>query len=134
MPRSLRVLVWGYGVLACAAVFAAALDLPGRGTWGLRLSGDRIMAVTPGGPAAQAGLVAGERFVGAPPAVPGARHVVVDPDRREHVLVAAPLDPGERARTATLLLLAAAFAVVAAFALAARGDRLVLAFALFAFS
>ncbi|MEO6462453.1 MAG: GAF domain-containing SpoIIE family protein phosphatase [Candidatus Eisenbacteria bacterium] len=134
MSRSLRALVWGYGIVAALVVFAAALDLPERGTWGLRVSGDRIMAVTPGGPAAQAGLVAGEPFTGAPPAVPGARHVVLDTNGDERTLIAAPADPAEGARTACLLLLAAAFALVGGAALAARGDRLVLAFALFAFS
>jgi serine phosphatase RsbU (regulator of sigma subunit) len=134
MSRSLRALVWGYGVSAALVVCAAALDLPDRGTWGLRVSGDRIMAVTPGGPADRAGVVAGLRFTDAPPAVPGARHVVVDASGRRRVLVAAPADASERARTAGLLVLAAAFALVGAAALFARGDRLVVAFALFAFS
>ena len=134
MSRSLRALVWGYGISAGLVVLAAALDLPERGTWGLRVSGDRIMTVTPGGPADRAGLVAGMRFDDAPPAVPGARHVVLDPSGLEHTLVAAPADAAERTRAAGLLVLAGAFALVGAVALAARGDRLVVAFALFAFS
>ena len=134
MTRFLRALVWGYGILAAMAVFAAALDLPDRGTWGVRLRGERIMAVTPGGPAARAGLVAGEPFEGAPPPVPGTTHVVPAKDGTPRSLVAARADASERARTAGILLLAAAFTAIGALALAARGDRLVLAFALFAFS
>jgi serine phosphatase RsbU (regulator of sigma subunit) len=134
MTRLLRALVWGYGVLAALAVLVAALDLPDRGTWGVRMRGERIMAVTRGGPAERAGLVAGEPFAGAPPPVPGARFVVPAADGTPRTLVAAPADAAERARTAGILLLAAAFAGIGGLALAARGDRLVLAFALFAFS
>ena len=99
----------------------------------MRLRGDRVMAVTPGGPAARAGIAVGDHLVAPPPAVPGARP-------RRHLeaarvtLIAAPPGASERARAIVALVLAAAFALVGALALAARGDRLVVAFALFAFS
>lgn len=134
MLRSLRALVWGYGILALVTVFAVALGLPDRGTWGLRMRGDLVMAVTPGGPAARAGIVAGERLSPPPPAVTGATHVVPGPATASRTLIAVPADAAERTRLGIVILLAFAFTLVGALALAARGDRLVVAFALFAFS
>ncbi len=133
MIRSLRASVWGYGIVAGLIVLAVALELPARGTWGMRLRGDRVMAVTPGGPADRAGIAVGDHVVAPPPAVPGARHVATLGDRTVLLVAAAP-GASERARTAVALVLAAAFAIVGALALAARADRLILAFSLFAFS
>ncbi len=133
MTRSLRAPVWGYGIVAGLIVLAVALELPSRGSWGVRLRGDRVMAVTPGGPADRAGIAVGDRLAAPPPAVPGATYLARIGDR-DIPLTAAPPSASERARSIVTLVLAAAFALVGAVALAARGDRLVLAFALFAFS
>ncbi len=141
MLRGLRMLVWGLGVLSAAYVVLNAATLPHRGSFGLRTRGETVMAVTPDGPAARAGIRASDRIPGLPPAVRGVARVVrVERSAApgapafEAILIATAPDEAERARTGLALLLAAAFVVVAALVLLLRADRLVFAFALFAFS
>jgi serine phosphatase RsbU (regulator of sigma subunit) len=137
MSRLLRLSAWGYGLVAATLLVLALASLPGRGSWGLRMRGERVMAVEPGGPAARAGLRADDRIVRLPPAVLGRERTVAltrDGQAVERSLVAVAPGEAERARVALALLLAFAFVAVSTGVLAARSDRLVLAFAAFGFS
>ncbi len=139
MSRYRRWLVWGYAFWTAAVVGLGAAGLPVRGSYGWRLRGDHVMIVDPSGPAAQAGILPGDRVQGGVPALPlldASTEVRIERAHRTYPLhlVAAPLTPDERSRALLMLALAGAFIVVAGSVWVMRADALVFAFVLFAFS
>jgi len=139
MSRFRRWLVWGYAFWTASMVGLGAAGLSVRGSYGWRLRGDQVMIVEPASPAAQAGILPGDRILGGAPAPP-----VLDASTQIRIargvqtlpfqLTAAPLEPAERARALLNLALAGAFVVVAGSVWVLRADALVFAFVLFAFS
>jgi serine phosphatase RsbU (regulator of sigma subunit) len=139
MSRFRRWLVWGYAFLTATTVALGAVGLTVRGSYGWQLRGERVMIVDPGGPAAQAGIRAGDRLTdGAlPPPLRGVSTPVriSRGDRITPVtLTAGALSGAERARASLMLVLAALFVVVAGSVWILRADPLVFAFVLFALS
>lgn len=139
MSRFRRGLVWGYAFLTATTVGLGAAGLAVRGSYGWQLRGEHVMTVVPGGPAARAGILPGDRLPeGAlPPPLRGSTTTIrIERGNRiaPIVLTAGPLSPPERSRALLSLVLAAAFVVVAGSVWVLRADPLTFAFVLFAFS
>ena len=99
MSRFRRWLVWGFAFFTALAVTLTALGLPARGTYGWLMRGERIMSLSPDGPASRAGLAPGDRL---DKKAPSPDHRNDNPRRRRtrrpHVRRHAHRRPRERGR------------------------------------
>jgi serine phosphatase RsbU (regulator of sigma subunit) len=139
MSRLRLGLVWGFALCAAFIVAWGAHDIPLRGSYGWLLKGSTVMAVTPHGPAWDAGVRPGDvlREPLPRPLRPGAvgRALLTGHGRAWSTWITArPATADERLRALLACLLAGAFLVVALSIWSLRRDRLTLAFTLFALS
>ncbi len=139
MSRFRLGLVWGFALCAALVVAWGVRDVGRRGSYGWLLRGASVMAVTPQGPAWEAGVRAGDQLREPlpPTAEPGrvARALLTrDGHAAATWITARPATREERARALLAGILAAAFLLVGVAIWCVRRDRLALAFTLFALS